>query len=175
MIAHADIENVIGCRTLVSDQMQRAIEDWYAAAIDGEPLDHNPDTLSLGLPAVICGELARLTTLELEAKVEGSSRADWINDHLQRVLSPRRRRILSLGLALGSGVWKPYQSGGDLGVAFIPATGYYPVAHDIDGNLTEINVTSPTGIRAIKRLGGPDLAVSVWDAIEAKVTKPQSA
>ena len=39
----------------------------------------------------------------------------------------------------------------------------------IDGNLTEINVTSPTGIRAIKRLGGPDLAVSVWDAIEAKV------
>jgi len=45
----------------------------------------------------------------------------------------------------------------------------------IDGNLTEINVTSPTGIRAIKRLGGPDLAVAVWDAIEAKVTKPQSA
>ena len=38
----------------------------------------------------------------------------------------------------------------------------------IDGNLTEINVTSPTGIRAIKRLGGPDIAVTVWDAIEAK-------
>ncbi|MBB4017093.1 glutathione synthase [Chelatococcus caeni] len=38
----------------------------------------------------------------------------------------------------------------------------------IDGLLTEINVTSPTGIRAIKRLGGPDLAVSVWDAIERR-------
>jgi glutathione synthase len=38
----------------------------------------------------------------------------------------------------------------------------------IAGNLTEINVTSPTGIRAIKRLGGPDLAVPLWDAIEAK-------
>lgn len=38
----------------------------------------------------------------------------------------------------------------------------------IDGNLTEINVTSPTGLRAIKRLGGPDLAVAIWDAIEAK-------
>jgi len=38
----------------------------------------------------------------------------------------------------------------------------------IDGHLTEINVTSPTGIRAIKRLGGPDLAVAIWDAIEAK-------
>ncbi|HRK23915.1 MAG TPA: glutathione synthase [Beijerinckiaceae bacterium] len=39
----------------------------------------------------------------------------------------------------------------------------------IDGNLTEINVTSPTGLRAIKRLGGPDLAVSIWDAIEARL------
>ncbi|WP_132252424.1 glutathione synthase [Methylobacterium segetis] len=39
----------------------------------------------------------------------------------------------------------------------------------IDGHLTEINVTSPTGIRAIRRLGGPDLAVAVWDAIEGRV------
>ena len=38
----------------------------------------------------------------------------------------------------------------------------------IDGNLTEINVTSPTGIRAIRRLGGPDIAALIWDAIEAK-------
>ncbi|MGL4325279.1 MAG: glutathione synthase [Beijerinckiaceae bacterium] len=39
----------------------------------------------------------------------------------------------------------------------------------IDGNLTEINVTSPTGVRAIKRVGGPDLAVTIWDAIEGKI------
>jgi glutathione synthase len=38
----------------------------------------------------------------------------------------------------------------------------------IDGNLTEINVTSPTGIRAIARLGGPDVAAKIWDAIERK-------
>jgi glutathione synthase len=38
----------------------------------------------------------------------------------------------------------------------------------IDGNLTEINVTSPTGIRAIAGLGGPDIAAMLWDCIEAK-------
>jgi glutathione synthase len=38
----------------------------------------------------------------------------------------------------------------------------------IDGYLTEINVTSPTGIRAIKNLGGPDVAALIWDNIEAK-------
>jgi glutathione synthase len=38
----------------------------------------------------------------------------------------------------------------------------------IDGHLTEINVTSPTGIRAIAKLGGPDVAAKVWDVIEGK-------
>ncbi len=38
----------------------------------------------------------------------------------------------------------------------------------IDGNLTEINVTSPTGLRAIANLGGGDLAQDIWDAIEAR-------
>ncbi|MGQ3673328.1 glutathione synthase [Xanthobacter sp. TB0136] len=38
----------------------------------------------------------------------------------------------------------------------------------IDGYLTEINVTSPTGLRAIKRLGGPDIAAQIWDRIEEK-------
>ncbi|MGD9920380.1 MAG: glutathione synthase [Pseudorhodoplanes sp.] len=38
----------------------------------------------------------------------------------------------------------------------------------IDGYLTEINVTSPTGIRAIRNIGGPDIAALVWDAIEKR-------
>ena len=47
----------------------------------------------------------------------------------------------------------------------------------IDGKLTEINVTSPTGIRAIARLGGPDVAGTIWDVIEAKrgVTRPRES
>ncbi len=40
----------------------------------------------------------------------------------------------------------------------------------IDGFLTEINVTSPTGIRAVKNLGGPDIAALIWDKIEKKRT-----
>ena len=38
----------------------------------------------------------------------------------------------------------------------------------IDDYLTEINVTSPTGIRAVSRLGGPDVAAKIWDVIEKK-------
>jgi glutathione synthase len=40
---------------------------------------------------------------------------------------------------------------------------------DVIGDyLTEINVTSPTGIREIRRFGGPDIAALIWDAIERR-------
>jgi glutathione synthase len=39
----------------------------------------------------------------------------------------------------------------------------------IGGYLTEINVTSPTGIREVKRFGGPDIAPMIWDAIERRI------
>ena len=43
------------------------------------------------------------------------------------------------------------------------------VGIDVIGDyLTEINVTSPTGIQEIGRLSGVDLAAAIWDAIERK-------
>jgi glutathione synthase len=43
------------------------------------------------------------------------------------------------------------------------------VGIDVIGDfITEINVTSPTGIRAIRNLGGPDIAKTIWDKIEEK-------
>src|SRR5476651_2467242 len=38
----------------------------------------------------------------------------------------------------------------------------------IGGYMTEINVTSPTGIHEVKRFGGADIAALIWDAIEEK-------
>jgi glutathione synthase len=41
----------------------------------------------------------------------------------------------------------------------------------IGGFLTEINVTSPTGIRAVKNFGGADIAALIWDKIAQKRAK----
>jgi glutathione synthase len=38
----------------------------------------------------------------------------------------------------------------------------------IGGMMTEINVTSPTGARALKRLSGVDAVAAMWDVIEKK-------
>ena len=53
----------------------------------------------------------------------------------------------------------------------LKARGLIFVGIDVIGGewLTEINVTSPTGIVAIERFDGTDVAGMIWDAIEAKV------
>ena len=44
------------------------------------------------------------------------------------------------------------------------------VGIDVIGDyLTEINVTSPTGIREVKQFGGNDIAAMIWDVIEKRV------
>jgi glutathione synthase len=50
--------------------------------------------------------------------------------------------------------------------------GFVFVGIDVIGDyMTEINVTSPTGIREVKRFGGADIASLFWDAVGAKVAR----
>jgi glutathione synthase len=49
--------------------------------------------------------------------------------------------------------------------------GFIFVGIDVIGDyMTEINVTSPTGIREVKKFGGADIAALFWNAVEAKRT-----
>ncbi|PRX08161.1 UNVERIFIED_ORG: glutathione synthase [Martelella mediterranea] len=47
--------------------------------------------------------------------------------------------------------------------------GFILVGIDVIGDyMTEINVTSPTGIREVQKFGGADISALMWDAIEKK-------
>ena len=39
----------------------------------------------------------------------------------------------------------------------------------IGGRLTEVNVTSPTGVQAVKKLSGIDIAAVFWDSVQDKL------
>jgi len=41
----------------------------------------------------------------------------------------------------------------------------------IGGYLTEINVTSPTGLQEVARFDGRHLEADIWDAIEARLER----
>jgi glutathione synthase len=52
----------------------------------------------------------------------------------------------------------------------LKAQGLIFVGIDVIGDyLTEINVTSPTGLQEIARFDGTDLSAAIWDAIEGKI------
>ena len=66
-------------------------------------------------------------------------------------LTPRERRICD---AIGPELKK---------------RGFIFTGIDVIGDyMTEINVTSPTGIQEVRRFGGADIAALIWDAIERK-------
>ena len=47
--------------------------------------------------------------------------------------------------------------------------GFLLVGIDVIGDyMTEINVTSPTGVREVKRFDGADIAAMFWDAVESR-------
>ncbi len=51
----------------------------------------------------------------------------------------------------------------------LKARGLIFVGIDVIGPyLTEVNVTSPTGIREISRFGGKDIAAMIWDAVQRR-------
>jgi glutathione synthase len=55
---------------------------------------------------------------------------------------------------------------------FLRDHGLIFVGIDVIGDyLTEINVTSPTGLREIARFDGTDLAADIWDVIEGKIIR----
>lgn len=137
MIQHTEIENALGVQTLVSDAMQAALQNWFDSAIQGQPLDYDADVQPMGWPAMICATLAQKTTVEMEVRIDGSARAEWIGRKMRRVLSPRMLRKFSLALALGSAVWKPYQTPDSVSVDFVPACDFYPIAVNESDELTE--------------------------------------
>ena len=80
----------------------------------GEPfwLDSTVDKISLDLCSSIASELARLTTIEFETKVEDNEELDKV---YQKVIK-KIRRITEYGLALGGVCLKPYLTDNEIGV-----------------------------------------------------------
>lgn len=75
MIGSRTIEQTLHVAPAISSQMETAIETWSAMYKDQSPWLHEPTTenptriVSLGLPALIASEKARIALLELESEI----------------------------------------------------------------------------------------------------------
>lgn len=135
MIGVSDIKRATGAVVNVSGDMVSAIELWERM-YRGHPNWEGEAIHSIGLPAAIAGEFARLVTLEMKSEVSGSARADYINEQYTRMLVHLQSQI-EQGCALGGMAFKPYPTEDKrLCVDFVPADRFFPFEFDSSGRLT---------------------------------------
>lgn len=128
IFAKNTIENKLKIEIATSDEMQRSIELWHRMYTDRSEK-------TLGLPAAIANELARLVTIEMKSEITGSKRADFLNKYYQDVIDNIKTPI-EYGLAKGGLAMKPYVDDGKIIVDFIPADCFYPTKFSQNGQIT---------------------------------------
>jgi len=121
----------------ISPKMRDAIELWAAMHENRAPWveEGKGKIRSLGIPALIVKEESRLTTIELNAKLSGSARADFLNIPFQQLLN-HKEEIIEFACARGDMVLKPYISGNTIAVDQIKAGDHFSLAFDSNGYST---------------------------------------
>lgn len=127
MLHISDAKQALRVDVAISPEMQDAIDRWAQMFMDRAPwLDDT--TQSLGLPAAIAGEIARLVTVELESTVSGSPRADYLQEEYKREVLDQLRTNVETAGAGGGLVFKPYVDGQHIAVDCVPAWRFLPTA-----------------------------------------------
>ena len=134
MFSRDVIKSALGVEINVSSSMAEALTNWNLIYTNNSPW-LTTKMYSLNLGAAIASEIARSVTIEMEVKVDGSARGEYLAAQLQPVLNRLREKV-ELGSALGGLMMKPYPKDGGIAVDFIGANSFYPVAYDSSGNIT---------------------------------------
>lgn len=116
--------------TVMSTQRTDLIELWSEIYSGHAPwLDKN--TPNAGIAAAVSAEVARLITVELDSKIDGSPMADYLNESYQKVLWHLRTQV-EYALAKGGMIFKPYMTDNGLAIQYLQADDFFPL--DFDGD-----------------------------------------
>ena len=118
---------------VLDDKTIHHIDLWARMYEDNAPWLVGKDK-SAGIPSAIASEMARLTTLELESKITGSQRAEFLNEIYQGIISKLRTQV-EYACALGGLILKPYVQNKTIEVEFIQADRFVPTGFS-NGKMT---------------------------------------
>ena len=120
-----------------------------------EPTLQDPTRVaSMGIPAFIASEKARMATLEMKSEItapqnedgiaETNERVEFLNKEYQTKVIDKIRTQLEYGIAKGGLVIKPYPiintddiTNAQFAFDYIQADGFFPIAFDNSGKMTE--------------------------------------
>ena len=156
MIPYKSIEQAEHIETPLTADMITAVDKWYAMYIDQAPWVNRDSVHSMNLPAFIASEIARQVLLEVKWSITGKSkdgetqdddgeeimnpRAEFLKEEFKKLMEgPLLRQKLEQACAAGGMIIKPYPNPetGHIHFDWAMDWGFYPIAFDDDGNLTD--------------------------------------
>ncbi|MBR6605914.1 MAG: hypothetical protein IKK92_08630, partial [Prevotella sp.] len=131
MFSYTDIERIVGRNIAFTDGMLNAINDWSKMFNGAAPWTEAAPSLSI--EGGICREFADIAINEMEASIDHEE----LNKLFQRSIRDLNENLQE-GLALGGMVVKPYLSGTTVGVEYVAADSFIPIAFDDEGRLRDV-------------------------------------
>ena len=133
---YENIQKAMGVDIAISKKMSTAIYQWGKMYTNEAPWVKG-DIKSLGIPASICTEMARLVTMESKIVISGSARADMIAQYMEPFLC-NLSRYVEYACSTGGISFKPYMDGKGIAVDVTKAGYFYPVSFDSAENITGV-------------------------------------
>lgn len=128
-----DVKQALKIEANISDKMAKEIIVWKNMYEDTAEWVKE-DVHSLGLPSAIATELAKLTTLECKSSIDGSKRAEFLNEIYQRLMQQLRVQT-EYACAKGGIVFRPFVSRDKIAIDFVHADKIIPLEFDSSGDL----------------------------------------
>ena len=133
MIGQTSIKQVLHVDVTMSQPMVLALDLWCKMYENKAPW-LSDEVVSLNLPSAISSEIARSATIEMKMKIDGSSRAEFLQQQMD-VYIPKMRQYVEYGVAKGGLIMKPYIVGKTIAVDFVQADQFYPIAFNARGDI----------------------------------------
>lgn len=107
MLFHSKAREEFNIRDITSAEMKRMI-DMCADIYRGKPywVNENEHIKTINFAKAVCSETARLTTLAIGVRIDGSARADWLQKQIEDVYYQLRHWV-EYGCAYGTIILKP--------------------------------------------------------------------
>lgn len=133
MLFDGKVKEVFDVTSVVSTVMEQKIKE-CSDIYRGEPywLDPDDHIKTINFAKTICSETARLTTLGISIKFDGSARAEWLQKQIDKEFFNIRDWV-EYAVAFGTVVLKPCENGVDL---YTP--GKFKITDQHDGETTGI-------------------------------------
>ena len=133
-------EDAFGVKDVTTQEMQQAIQTWFALYFDGDAPPEEDDCQRI--PAIIVNKLYKTAFSEYSAALVRDG-AEWLSGELER-LNRKSKTAVQYQLVGGECLIKPVLWGGTLDFTLIRRDCFLPIARDADGKLISVGTVENT-------------------------------